>query len=89
MNNKTLTYRSVMTLAAERKLALAPEQRLAWRRTSGELVDVYSAAGGEHIVDHNYGNLLVMRDGAAIIEGAPTIDAAMTAADCALALGLV
>lgn len=86
-NNNSLTYRSVMNLAAERKLTLAPADRLTWRRS--EALDVYSAAGGEHVVDPSFGNLLVMRDGAVIIEGAPTIDAAKTAADCALALGLV
>lgn len=83
----TLNYRNVMSLAAERKLTLAPSDRLEWRRS--EKLDVYYAASGEHVVDPNYGNLLTMRDGAAIIEGAPTIDAAKTAADCAIALGLV
>lgn len=86
-NNNSLTYRSVMDLAVARKLTLAPEQRLTWRRS--ESLGVYSAASGEHVVDPSYGNLLVMRDGTVIIEGAPTIDAAKTAADCALALGLV
>lgn len=83
----TLNYRNVMTLAAERKLTLAPADRLKWRRS--EKLDVYYAANGEHVVDPSFGNLLTMRDGAAIIEGAPTICAAQTAADCALALGLV
>jgi hypothetical protein len=82
-----LDYRSVMNLAAQARLTLSPEQRLTWRRS--EKLDVYSAAGGEHIVDPNYGNMLVMRDGAVIIVGAPTVSAAQAAADCALALGLV
>lgn len=82
-----LTYRSVMNLAAERKLVLSPEQRLRWQFVQDS--QIYSAVGGGHYVDPCYGNLLVMCGGAVVIEGAPTVSAAQSAADCALAMGLV
>ena len=76
-----------MGRAVATKLVLDPAIRLTWKRqptVEGE--SVYSANHGQHIIDHKFGNLIVLNDGEVIIEGAPTIDAAKTAADVYLAL---
>jgi hypothetical protein len=82
-----MNYKQVMKRAVETKIALAPSEFLEWRHS--EKLAVYYAEHGAHVIDPEFGNLITLNDGAAIIEGAPTIDAAMQAATLALKLGLV
>lgn len=83
----SMNYKEVMNRAVATKLVLDPTVRLIWKRQpTAEDESVYSANHGQHIIDHQFGNLIVLNDGEVIIEGAPTVDAAKAAADVFLAL---
>lgn len=87
MKNTNLTYREVMDLAVESGLTMTAELR--FKRLAGlEGEELYALENGRHVIDATHGNLVVLDDGRVIITGAPTVDAAMTAAHCALLLGL-
>jgi len=91
MNDTNLTYREVMDLAVNSGLTMTAEQRkaLRFRRVEGfEGGEVYSLDAGRHMIDADFGNLIVLDQGRVVITGAPTLDAAMTAARCALLLGV-
>jgi hypothetical protein len=83
-----MNYREVMKLAVERGVTWYEQDRMPWKWAPKLGSEVYIAENGRHVVDGDYGNLLTMDDGRLIVEGAPTVGAARTAAEVVRRLGL-
>jgi len=85
-----LTHAQVKLAAARDELALGPADMLQFKlvaNVAGERI-YEGPEDGMAILDGAFGVLVVLEDGAKLIKGSPTFDAAKSAASIAVRMGL-